>query len=320
MPHPSLSPLPYADWKATKTTLHLMSQIVGKIRLGHVPHRSHWWNVTLQPTPRGLTTMRMRQHDVFFEIEFDFVDHQLSVRSSAAHKPVSFSLHDGMSVARFYAALFAALEELGLRVSILDKPYRMGVETPFSTDNEHASYDRVMVRRWWEAMLWSADVFDQFAADFLGKESPAHLFWHSFDLALARYSGSLAGGAFKPDPVEREAYSCEVIAVGFWPGDDKTPAPTYYTYTAPEPADLTKFALQPSPAAWYPQGAGHLGALPYDTVRESDDPRATLMQFLRGGFEAGTRTAHWNLEPLLNQFHSKAYKADAVATDASSTR
>ncbi len=310
MPHPMLAPLPYDDWKPTKTTLHLMCQIVGKIRLGHAPHRSHWWNVTLQPTSRGLTTMRMRRKDVFFEIEFDFIDHRTSIRSSNAREPMSFALHDGMSVADFYASLFAALAELGLHLKIVGKPYGMGVETPFRTDTEHASYDRVMVRRWWEAMLWSADVFDQFASGFAGKESPAHLFWHSFDLALARFSGRTAPGPAKTDPVEREAYSHEVVAVGFWPGDDKTPAPTYYTYTAPEPPELTSVPLRPGRAGWFPSGSGHLGALPYDVVRESNDPRATLMDFVRSGFDAGARTAKWDLQPLLSSFGSVGYNAD----------
>lgn len=302
MPNPMLAPLPYADWKQSKLTLHLMCQIVGKIRLGHVPYRSHWWNVTLHPTARGLSTLRMRHGDAFFEIEFDFIDHRLILRSSHAHEPKSFELHDGMSVATFYATVFAALAELGISTKIVDKPYGMDVKTPFSADIEHASYDRVMVRRWWEATLWTADIFDQYASEFLGKESPAQLFWHAFDLALARFSGRPAAGPPKADIVQQEAYSHEVIAVGFWPGDENTPAPTYYTYTAPEPADLSSQKLEPSGAAWFPSGSGHLGALPYDVVRESNDPRATLMQFLHSGFQAGVKTAAWDLSNVMSTY------------------
>ena len=311
MPANSLAPLPYSDWKPTLTTVHLMCQIVGKIRLGHVPYRSHWWNVTLLPTARGLTTSRMRRNDVFFDIEFDFIDHALKIRSSNAREATQIMLEDRMSVARFYAEVMAALADRGLAVRILDKPYKMGVETPFSADEEHAAYDRVMVRRWWEALLWTADVFDQYAAGFLAKESPAQLFWHSFDLAIARFSGRPAPGPRKSDRVEQEAYSQEVIAAGFWPGDDKTPAPTYYTYTAPEPAELTSMPLRPSGAAWYPAGSGHLGTLPYDVVRESDDPRATLMQFLQSGFDAGVRAANWDVKPLLSDYGLRGYQADA---------
>ena len=288
-----LAPLPYEDWKPTKTTLHLMCQIVGKIRLGHVPYRSHWWNVTLQPTARGLSTYRMRQGDMFFQIDFDFLEHQLVVAASNAHEPARLPLEDGMTVADFYAEVFKMLDAFGVDTKIVDKPYGMGVEIPFSVDRDHASYDRVMVRRWWEILLWSADVFDQYASEFIGKESPAHLFWHSFDLALARYSGRTANVPPKDDPVQQEAYSQEVISVGWWAGDENTPAPTYYTYTAPEPASLTSMRLAPVEASWRPSGAAHIGALPYDTVRTADDPRATLLAFLHSGFNAGAKAANW---------------------------
>ncbi len=184
-----LAPLPYADWKPTLTTVHLMSQIVGKIRLGHVPYRSHWWNVTLQPTACGLSTGRMRNGNTFFQIDFDFVNHQVVVHANTAHAPAVIALHDGLSVAEFYETIMKTLAAFGISTKIVDKPYGMGVETRFSADREHASYDNVMVRRWWEIVLWTADVFDQYASEFIGKESPAQLFWHSFDLALARYSG-----------------------------------------------------------------------------------------------------------------------------------
>ncbi|MDQ2664191.1 MAG: DUF5996 family protein [Candidatus Eremiobacteraeota bacterium] len=269
-----LAPLPFDEWKDTKTTLHLMCQVVGKIRLGHVPYRSHWWNVTLAPTARGLTTGRMRYREHFFEIEFDFVEHRLIVRISSAHEARSFALHDGMAVADFYRAVFATPGDLGMHVKILDKPYGIPIETPFSADREHTSYDKQMVRRYWEALLWSADVFDQFGREFLGKESPAHLFWHGFDLAMGRYSGKAASGPPKPDIVQQEAYSQEVIAVGFWPGDNSAPAASYYTYTAPEPPNLTSFPLAPAGAGWFPSGSGHMGGLPYDAVRTADDPRA----------------------------------------------
>lgn len=312
MPHPMLAELPYDSWKETKTTLHLMCQIVGKIRLGFVPYKSHWWNVTLHPTVRGLSTLRMRQGEVFFEIEFDFTDHQVLVRTSRAHEPASIELRDGLSVADFHKGLFTALKSLGIDISIVGTPYGMSVTTPFTRDTVHASYDRVMVRRWWEALLWSADVFDQFGSEFLGKESPAHLFWHGFDLAMGRYSGRPADAPRKDDPVQQEAYSHEVIAVGFWPGDESSPQAAYYTYTAPEPPDLTSFPLRPDgKAGWFAAGGGHRGSLPYDVVRESEDPRETLIDFLRSGFEAGVKSAHWDTTPLLSTFGLRGYRSDA---------
>ncbi|MEA2664213.1 MAG: hypothetical protein QOI11_1157, partial [Candidatus Eremiobacteraeota bacterium] len=191
-----------------------------------------------------------------------------------------------------------ALRALGIEARILAKPYGVPMTTPFAQDEEHRSYDRVMVRRWFDALLWTANVFEEFAGEFAGKQSPAHLFWHSFDLALARFSGRRAGGPPKADPVEREAYSHEVIAFGFWPGDPATPAPTFYTYTAPEPAGLTARPLRPDGAGWYPSGAGHLGALPYDAVRGAADPRAALLEFLHAGYEAGTTSAGWDAASL----------------------
>ncbi|MGA7571514.1 MAG: DUF5996 family protein [Candidatus Aquilonibacter sp.] len=311
MPNSLLAPLPYEEWTPTLTTLHLWCQIVGKLRLGHVPYRSHWWNVTLLPTARGLSTGRMRAGTTFFQIDFDFVDHEVVVQSNRAHEPASIPLRDGLSVAEFYATLFQTLAAFGIQTRIVDKPYGMGVDIPFSVDRDHASYDRVMVRRWWEIILWTADVFDQYASEFIGKESPAHVFWHSFDLAIARYSGRQANKPPSENPVEQEAYSQEVISVGFWAGDPNTPAPTYYTYTAPEPASLTSMPLAPVQAAWSASGSGHLGVLPYDAVRTAADPRATLLEFMHAGFNAGTKAANWPDFPKHLASCDALYRADA---------
>jgi uncharacterized protein DUF5996 len=295
----TLPSLPYADWETTKTTLHLWTQIVGKIRLKATPRLNHWWNVSLRPNARGLTTQRMHAGDSHFQIQFDFIDHRLVLVTDAA-EAASFPLRDGLSVAEFYRKLFAMLEAYGIRVPILAKPYGVPMTTPFAKDTEHRSYDAAMVRRWWDVIRWTADVLDEFASRFAGKQSPVQLFWHSFDLAMARYSGGRAGGPRKDDPVEREAYSHEVIAFGFWPGDPNTPAPTYYTYTAPEPATLTTEPLA-SGGAWYPSGSGHLGGLSYDTVRNAPDPRAALLAFMQSGYEAGTRTANWDTAALAHE-------------------
>lgn len=306
-----LAPLPYEDWKPTKTTLHLMCQIVGKIRLGHVPYRSHWWNVTLHPTARGLSTYRMRAGTTFFEIAFDFIDHRLVINVAGTHAPATIPLRDGLTVAQFYEAVFELLAGFGIETAIVDKPYKMGVETPFSSDREHHAYDRVMVRRWWEIVLWSADVFDRYASETVAKESPAHLFWHSFDLALARFSGRPSNRPPSNNVVEDEAYSQEVIAVGFWPGDDKTPAPTYYTYTSPEPATLASMPLAPKGAAWVPSGTGHLGVLPYDLVRASADPSATLLEFAHSGYKAGVEAGKWPALPGHAADCDRLYRAGA---------
>jgi len=294
-----LEPLPFASWEPTKTTLHLWCQIVGKIALSSSALRNHWWNCTLRPTAQGLKTELLGSGDTFFDIELDLVDHRAIVRASAGQEPVGFALRDGFSVAEFDAALRAALRGVGVDIPILAKPYGFpGQSTPFADDHANHAYDAAAVRRWWNAIAWSASVFERFATEFAGKQGPVQLFWHGFDLALGRYSGRRAGGPPKTDPVQREAYSHEVIAFGFWPGDANVSAPAYYTYTAPEPADLTTMPLAPDGASWAPSGNGHMGLLPYETVRTAEDPGAALLTFLRSGYDAGTRTAGWDAAAL----------------------
>jgi hypothetical protein len=296
-----LEPIPYAAWEPTKTTLHLWCQILGKIALRSSALRNHWWNCTLKPTARGLRTELLHANGIPFDLELDFVDHRAIVRAGE-YDEVTFRLHDGLSVAEFYASLRATLTALGIDVPIVAKPYGVpSLTTPFADDREHLSYDPVMVRSWWNVTRWTAGVFERFASEFAGKQGPVQLFWHSFDLALGRYSGRLAPGPPKSDPVEREAYSHEVIAFGFWPGDPNVQAPTYYTYTAPEPSTLTEFALRPEGAVWNAAGAGHMGAVPYDVIRRAPDPGAALMDFLHSGYEAGTRAAHWDVEELAHR-------------------
>ncbi len=295
---PPLEAIPYAEWTPTKTTLHLYSQIVGKIALRSSALRNHWWNCTLKPTARGVRTDRLNANGTSFDIELDFVDHRVVVRAGL-HDDVTFSLHDGLSVAEFFDAIRTALGAFGIRVPIVAKPYGVpSLTTPFAQDREHRSYDAAAVRRWWNVVRWSSDVMERFASDFAGKQGPVQLFWHSFDLALGRYSGRRANGTPPSDPVAREAYSHEVIAFGFWAGDANIAAPTYYAYTAPEPASLTTFPLRPDGASWNVAGAGHMGTVPYDVVRGSEDPEAALMAFLRSAYEAGTRAAGWDVDAL----------------------
>ena len=236
--------------------------------------------------------------DTYFDIELDLVDHRMVVSTNRAHEPAVVELRQGLSVANFYAALFHALHGFGIDVNIVAKPYGVPITTPFAHDHEHRAYDRVMVRRWWEIIMWTSDVLAEFASTFYGKQSVPQLFWHSFDLAMARFSGHRAAGPPKADPVEADAYSHEVIAFGFWAGDANVPAPTFYTYTAPEPSNLTTFALAPSDAGWQPSGAGHLGLLSYDAVRASADPRATLLAFFQSGYDAGTAATGWKMEGI----------------------
>jgi hypothetical protein len=305
-----LKPLSYQEFEPTQTTLHLFLQVVGKIQLRYTRHRNHWWNMTFVPTDRGLAAHRMRYGETFFDAEFDFIDHRLVVRSNRAHAPAVLALRDGLSVAEFYRWVMETLEAMGVPARIYAKPYGMGVETPFAQDEKHTSYDAVRVRDWWNAISWSSDVLEAFAYGFAGKQSPVHLFWHSFDLAMARYSGKRSSAPPSPNPVEREAYSHEVIAFGFWSGDANVTEPSYYTYTAPEPPSLAQATLRPAAARWAPSGSGHLGLLSYAAVLESNDPRAALLDFFASGYEAGTKAAGWDAAALTCDFVAPDYRSD----------
>jgi len=288
--------LPYADWCDTKDTLHLFAQQLGKVKLACTPPQNHWWNATFAVDARGVASGRMHAGPVSFDAAFDFVDHALVVRTDSGAVG-SFPLRDGLSVASFYEQFFALLAQLGIDVTITPKPFGVPMTTPFPDDVEHHSYDPVFVHRYWQTLSWVDWVFREFSGWFCGKTSPVHLFWHSFDLALTRFSGKAAPPAPGADAVTREAYSREAISFGFWPGDVSTPLPAFYSYTAPEPARLTDAPLA-SGAEWADTGTGSLALLPYETVRTSADPRATLLAFLQSSYEAGAHAAGWPLDDL----------------------
>jgi hypothetical protein len=288
-----LPPLALDEWADTKDTLHLWAQVVGKVRLALMPMRNHWWNATLYPSARGLTTRRMPADAHNLEIEIDLVDHRLEARTTES--AIGFELHDGLSVADFHERLHDGLEDLGVHAGIRTEPYGIPITTPFPADREHASYDRDAVQRFLRALQWSADVLEEFAGWYCGKSSPVQVFWHSFDLATSRFSGTRAPPIPGIDAVEAEAYSHEIISFGFWAGEANTPYPAYYSYTAPEPAGLTSEALQPESARWRPQGNGSLAILPYDDVRSAPDPHGVLLGFLQSAYEAGASLAGWDL-------------------------
>jgi hypothetical protein len=290
----ALPPLPLAGWRPTKDTLHLYAQIVGKVRLATTAPRNHWWNVPLYVDVRGLTTRRMRHAATTFQIDFDLVDHALRVRTADGRED-AFRLDDGLAVADFDARLHQTLAGLGIDVEIREEPFGVPMTTPFPRDREHATWDREAVERFWRVLDFSDRVLEEWSGWFRGKTSPVHLFWHSFDLAVSRFSGRPAPPS-DGDAVTREAYADEVISFGFWAGDDNVPDATYYSYTAPEPPGL---AEQPLGAGeWVSSGVGSLAVLPYETVRTAGDPRRMLLCFLQGADEAGARSAGWDAERL----------------------
>jgi hypothetical protein len=297
-----LPELPLTAWEETKNTLHLWIQIVGKLRLASTAPRNHWWHAPLYVDVRGLTTRRMRSSGgVGFEIDFDLIDHRLVIATNRGAFE-SFELVDGLSVAEFDQKLHATLDRLGIDVAIHETPYRLPIETPFPADREHAAYDREAVERFWRILTWTDEVFEEFAGWYCGKTSPVHLFWHSLDLAVTRFRGQRAPAIPNANPVDREAYSHEVISFGFWAGDDTVREPTYYSYTAPEPPNLRQQPLHPDDASWVDYGTSLLALLPYEAVRTATNPKAALLAFLESAYQAGAVAAGWDQAELASSW------------------
>lgn len=293
--------IPLDAWRPTKNTLHLYLQIIGKIRLKTHPWVNHWWHVPLYVSPRGLTTRTIPDGGGSFEIEFDFHDHELKIRTSDG-RVEDFALYDGLSVADFYASVFANLAKLGIDAKIWAVPYEAPSTTPFAEDHESKSYDKEYVERFHRILVSVDNIFEEFRGRFTGKSTPVHLFWHSFDIALTRFSGKAADPRKDVGMVEREAYSHEVISFGFWFGDDKSvPAPAFYSYTAPEPAGLTDEPLRPHGAQWN-TSKGAMALLMYDDVRSTENPREQVLDFLESSYQSGARAAGWNVDDLAARF------------------
>jgi hypothetical protein len=264
--------------------------------------RNHWWHAPLYVDVRGLTTRRLHaESGLAFEIDFDFVNHRLVVSTDRGEVD-SFELVDGLSVAEFDEKLHAILKRRGVDVTIRETPFRVQTTTPFLGDREHASYDRDAVERFWRVLEWTDEVLEEFAGWYCGKTSPVHLFWHGFDLALTRFGTQRAPAMPAADPVNREAYSHEVISFGFWAGDQNVREPTYYSYTAPEPAGLRERALRPEEAVWSEQQGGSLALLRYEAVRRAADPKAVLLAFLESAYQAGADASGWDRSELASSW------------------
>jgi uncharacterized protein DUF5996 len=285
--------IPYAEWRDTLATLHRFAQLVGKVRLSASPHRNHWWNVPFHLTGRGITTRPMGDVPIF-AIDFDFLDHRLEIATTAGPRH-SFPLA-GQSVAAFTDRLARGLDALGIDVPVGGlRPFDLpDADRPFAEDTEHATYDPAAVTRYWRVLSRVNLLLEEFAGRWSGKTSPVHHFWHTFDVALTRFSDRTVDHPAGVDAVTREAYSHEVISSGFWFGDDTFRAPAFYSYTAPEPDGLADEPLRPSVAAWELRRGSHLAVLRYDDVRALPDPRGAVLDFFQSGYEAGARRAGWD--------------------------
>ena len=287
--------LPFEAWSDTCATLHRWIQIVGKVRLTQSPWINHCWHVTLYVSASGLTTSLIAYGNRAFQIDFDFVSHQLTLQSSDGGTG-GFAL-EPQSVATFYARLMEEMEKLGLHVDIYRQPNEIADPIRFDQDEAHRAYDREYANRFWRALVQADRVFKEFRARFIGKCSPVHFFWGAPDLAVTRFSGRRApehpgGIPHLPDWVTRDAYSHEVSSCGFWPGGGAIPHAAFYSYAYPAPAGFSTAPLKPS-AAFYSADLGEF-ILPYDAVRQSESPDGTLLDFLQSTYEAAANLAQWD--------------------------
>lgn len=288
MPENSWPELPLGAWKDTYATLHMWTQIVGKVRLALAPHVNHWWQVPLYVNACGLTSSAIPYGDRTFEVQFDFVEHQLVITVSDGQIK-SMPLRP-QSVAAFYAEFMAALRSLGIEVRIWPMPVEIPNPIRFDRDEQHTSYDRLHVERFWRILVLVDGVLKRFRSEFIGKHSPIHFFWGSFDLASTRFSGRRAPERPGADPITREAYSHEVISAGFWPGGGEVKGAAFYAYTAPEPNGFKTVSVRPAKAFYSPLGEF---LLMYDDVRRSANPEQALLEFLQSTYEAGANLAGW---------------------------
>lgn len=298
-PHPAWPALSLAGWRDTYATLHMWTQVVGKTRLALAPMENHWWQCTLYLTDRGLTTTPMPAGERLLTVEFDFIDHLLVLRTGEG--TLRRLALVAQTVASFYAQYVAALRELGFEPRILPRPVEVEVAIPFAEDDQHASYDGLAAHGWWRALAQADRVFKRFRSGFVGKQSPSHFFWGSFDLAVTRFSGRTAprhpGGAPNcADYVMVEAYSHECSSAGFWPGGGPVDDAAFYAYAYPEPEGYATQPVRPAASHYHPQA--HEFILAYEAVRTAADPDAALLDFLQSTYEAAATQGRWDRASL----------------------
>lgn len=291
---PGWPALPLDAWRDTYATLHMWMQIVGKICLALTPLTNHFWNIAFQVTPRGLTTPPMTSGAITLTMTFDFIDHQLLIAASDGR--VERLALEPRTVADFYQQIMDLLERMGVEVRIWTTPVEIPDPVPFERDTAHRSYDRAPVEAFWRILVAVKPTFERFRSSFIGKSSPVHFFWGSFDLAVTRFSGERAPERPGADSITREAYSHAVISHGFWPGSSALQEPAFYAYAAPEPAGFKGAAVAPA-AAYYDAQLSEF-ILPYEAVRTSASPAGDLAAFLHSTYDAAAGLAGWDRSRL----------------------
>jgi hypothetical protein len=287
-------PLPLEAWRDTYATLHMWMQIVGKVCLARTPLVNHFWNIAFHYTPRGLTTLPMRADDGTFTMAFDLTDHELRIVHSggrAERVPL-----EPRTVADFYGLVMDALARLGIQVRVWSMPVEIPDPIRFEDDVVHHAYDPAAANTFWRVLLAIEPVFDEFRGGFIGKSSPVHFFWGSFDLAVTRFSGRRAPERTDAGSIMREAYSHEVISHGFWPGSGPVQEPAFYAYAAPEPDGLKTASIEPAAARYHTELGEFI--LPYEAVRSARSPAETLMTFLQSTYDRAATLAGWDRAAL----------------------
>ena len=293
-----LPTLAYKGNESKKMTLHLFFQILGKIRLKLTPRKNHWWYATEYVSTQGITTDAIPYDEGMntFDMTINVHQHQLEVRTSKGEF-ASFSLLNGISVADFYQQLMEILQRFNIAVSIVDKPYDVTIDKPFGEITEYHHYEESYTQDFWRTLLWVDGVFKEFSGRFYGKTCPVHLYWHSMDLAITRFSGEQAppmpAGARLSD---KDAYSHECISFGFWAGDENVPEPAFYSYTYPSPEGIDQEPLRPSEALWGDSNGSPMALLTYHHLLQTADPRTALLDFLESAYTAGAKSVHWDIK------------------------
>ncbi len=284
------APLPWTDWKESAMTVHLFTQIIGKIRLALMPMQAEWAQVPLTVTSRGLASIGMPVESGSVDIAFDFISHTLKIYASNG-KEFSFSLTD-KSVAGFYKEVMRILNELDIKVNINPMSVEMQTAIKMDTDEEHKTYDPEAVRRWWHLLVMMSNVFNKFRSRFSGKESPVNFFWGSFDLCMTMFSGKFIEPRPEFDLLYRVAMDAEQTTIGFWPGNDQSPEPVFFAYTYPKPDGFENQTIKPAEAKWSAEKGEFI--LPYEFVRKQDDPEKSLLEFCESTFRTGVKLAGWD--------------------------
>lgn len=295
--------LPNLDFKGheqNKLTLHLFLQVLGKIRLKSSPRKNHWWYATLYVSPKGITTGSVPFNGGFdsFEILLNILHHQLEVNTSKGFSK-SFKISGDLSVSGFYTNLMNLLKEAGINIQILNKPYDLNIEKNFDDLKDYKAYNLNYTDNLWKSLIWIDGVFKEFSGRFTGKTSPVHLFWHSMDLAVTRFSGNRAPKMPAESRLsDKDAYSHECISFGFWPGDNNVPEPAFYSYTYPSPPGLRKRILSPKAAGWKENNGTPMAMLTYADLKKEKEPRTALLEFLESTYQAGAKLAGWPINEL----------------------